>query len=180
MAPHIATPVSVIWSTTEAAAKVIAAKTTTSANIMRSGRGTRIGVFWEVPRGYMALASHSRRCEHGCGDKCSRKKFTLSHSVFPFDMKGPTASGSSMQMVKRLDQQKEHILTSLQLYARSAGLTITNALNSGHGHSASPEHLGVSGDPEQTWWISRFTHSSFKVSRGRSVIALWNGSPLRA
>lgn len=49
MAPHIATPVSVIWSTTEAAAKVIAAKTTASANIMRAGGGTRIGVFWEVP-----------------------------------------------------------------------------------------------------------------------------------
>jgi hypothetical protein len=49
--PHIAAPVSVTGSTTEAAAKVGAAKTIASANITRAGRVTRIGVSCEVPRG---------------------------------------------------------------------------------------------------------------------------------
>ena len=69
--------------TTERVAKVIAAKTIASANITRAGRVTRIGVSCEVPRGYVALASHSRSCEHGCGDQCSRQKFKLSHSISP-------------------------------------------------------------------------------------------------
>jgi hypothetical protein len=35
----------------------------------------------------MPLASHSGSCEHGCNDPCSRQKFKLGHSAFPFDMK---------------------------------------------------------------------------------------------
>jgi hypothetical protein len=94
VAPHIAAPaesatqtagavaltaIAVIWSTSEAAAKVVAAKTITSANITRA----RIGILCAVLRSYMVLASHSGSCEHGCGDQCSRQKFKLSHSVFP-------------------------------------------------------------------------------------------------
>src|ERR1700694_2724689 len=56
-------------------------------NITRAGRGTRIGVLCEVPRGYMAPASHSGSCEHGCGDQCSRQKFKLSHLISPLHMK---------------------------------------------------------------------------------------------
>jgi hypothetical protein len=85
VAPHIAAPVSV--SISEAAAKVIAAKAITSANEARAGRGTRIGVFREVPRSYVALASHNRSGEHGRGDQCCRQKFELSHAISPFDMK---------------------------------------------------------------------------------------------
>src|SRR5260370_22420878 len=70
-------------SPAEAAAKVVAEKTVASANITRAGRVTRIGVSCEVPRGYVALASHSRSCEHSCGDQCSRQKFKLSHSISP-------------------------------------------------------------------------------------------------
>ena len=54
-----------------------------AVNIMSGGGSTRIGVLCEMPRGYMARASHSGRCEHGCGDQCSRQKFKPSHSVFP-------------------------------------------------------------------------------------------------
>jgi hypothetical protein len=103
MAPHIATPVSaesatqtagaVIGKNTEAAAKVIAAKTITSANMTRTGRGTRIAVLCEVPRGYIALASHGGRCEHGCGDQCNRQKFKLRHSISPFDIKSQQRLG---------------------------------------------------------------------------------------
>ena len=46
--------------------------------------GSRIGA---VLQGYMAFASHSGSCEHGCGDKCSRQKFKISHLVSPLDMK---------------------------------------------------------------------------------------------
>ena len=52
MAPHIAALVFVTGSATEAAAKMIAAKTTTSADKARAGRGTRIDVLCEVARGY--------------------------------------------------------------------------------------------------------------------------------
>src|SRR5258708_12104462 len=69
MAPHIATPVSVESATqtagaaaiavtgnnTEAAAKVIAAKTITSANMTRAGRGTRIAVLSQLPPGSTSL-----------------------------------------------------------------------------------------------------------------------------
>jgi hypothetical protein len=68
VAPNIAASVSVTESITEAAAKVIAAKAITSANMTRAGCGTRIGVFCEVPRGCLALASQSRSCEHGYSD----------------------------------------------------------------------------------------------------------------
>jgi hypothetical protein len=40
-----------------------------------------------VPRGYLALASHSGSCEHGCGDQCSRQKFKLGHLISPLDVK---------------------------------------------------------------------------------------------
>jgi hypothetical protein len=117
MAPHIATPVSVESATqtagaaaiavtgnnTEAAAKVIAAKTITSANMTRAGRGTRIAVLCEVPRGYTALASHGGRCQHGCGDQCNRQKSELRHSILHLISKANSV-GSSMQMVKRLDR----------------------------------------------------------------------------
>src|SRR5258708_39626080 len=35
----------------------------------------------------MARVSHSGSCEHGCGDQCSRRKFKLSHLVYPLYMK---------------------------------------------------------------------------------------------
>jgi len=44
----------------------------TAVNMTGVGGGARIGVFCVVPRGYMALASHSGSCEHGCGNHCSR------------------------------------------------------------------------------------------------------------
>jgi hypothetical protein len=40
-----------------------------------------------VPRGYVALASHSGSCEQGCGDQCSRQKFKLGHLISPLDMR---------------------------------------------------------------------------------------------
>src|SRR4029077_20125287 len=49
------------------------------------GGSARIGVLCE--RGYMARASHSGSCEHGCGDQCSRQKFKLSHLISPLHMK---------------------------------------------------------------------------------------------
>src|SRR5258708_21126336 len=52
-----------------------------------SGEGARIGVLCEVPRGYMARASHSGSCMHGCGHHCSRQKFKLGHLVSPLHMK---------------------------------------------------------------------------------------------
>ena len=52
-----------------------------------AGRDTRIGVQREVPRGYMALASHSGSCKHGCGDQCSRQKFELGHSISPLGLR---------------------------------------------------------------------------------------------
>ncbi len=57
------------------------------AVMMGGGGSARIGVLCEMPRGYMAGASHSRRCEHGCGDQCSRQKLKLSHLIFPLHMK---------------------------------------------------------------------------------------------
>ena len=39
-----------------------------------------------VPRGYLALASHSGSCEHGCRDQCSRQKFKLGHLISPWDV----------------------------------------------------------------------------------------------
>src|SRR5260370_41913962 len=59
----------------------------TAVNITVSGEGARIGVLCEVPRGYMARASHSGSCKHGCGDQCSRQKFKLGHLVSPLHMK---------------------------------------------------------------------------------------------
>jgi hypothetical protein len=59
----------------------------TAVNITGGGGGARIGVLCAVPRGYMALASHSGSCENGCGDQCSRQKFKLSHLIYPLHMK---------------------------------------------------------------------------------------------
>jgi pimeloyl-ACP methyl ester carboxylesterase len=66
----------------------------TAVNITGDGGSARIGVLCEMSRGYMARASHSGSCEHGCGDQCSRQKFKLSHLISPLHEK-PTASGSS-------------------------------------------------------------------------------------
>ena len=57
----------------------------TPVNITRTGRAIRVGVLCEVPRGYVALASHGGSCERGCGDHCSRQKRELSHSISPLD-----------------------------------------------------------------------------------------------
>ena len=59
----------------------------TAVNETGGGGGARIGVLREVPRGYMARASHGGSCEHACSDQCSRQKFKLSHSNSPLDMK---------------------------------------------------------------------------------------------
>ena len=59
----------------------------TLVTISRAGRGTRVRVLYEVPRGYMARASHSGSCEHGCGDQRSQRKFKLSHLISPLHMK---------------------------------------------------------------------------------------------
>jgi hypothetical protein len=48
---------------------------------MGRGESARIGVRCEMPRGYMARASHSGSCEHDSGDQCSRQKFGFSHFV---------------------------------------------------------------------------------------------------
>ena len=50
-----------------------------AANIMGRVGNARICVHREMPRGYVARASHSGSCEHDCGDQCSRQKFGLSH-----------------------------------------------------------------------------------------------------
>jgi hypothetical protein len=65
----------------------------TAVNITGDGGSARIGVLCEMSRGYMARASHSGSCEHGCGDQCSRQKFKLSHLISPLHEK-PTACGS--------------------------------------------------------------------------------------
>jgi hypothetical protein len=57
------------------------------AAMMGGGGSARIGVLCEMPRGYMAVASHSGRYEHGSGDQCSRQKLKLSHLIFPLHMK---------------------------------------------------------------------------------------------
>jgi hypothetical protein len=57
------------------------------AVMMGGGGSARIGVLCEMQRGYMAGASHSGLCEHGCGDQCSRQKPKLSHLIFPLHMK---------------------------------------------------------------------------------------------
>jgi hypothetical protein len=59
----------------------------TAVNITGDGGSARIGVLCEMSRGYMARASHSGSCEHGCGDQCSRQKFKLSHLIYPLHMK---------------------------------------------------------------------------------------------
>ena len=82
MAPHIAVPVPVTESTAEGAAKVIAAKTITCANITRARLGTRIGIFSKVLQAYTAIASQGGSCQHRCGDHCNRQKFTLGHFNF--------------------------------------------------------------------------------------------------
>src|ERR1700688_1999731 len=63
-----------------------------AVNIMSGGGSTRIGVLCEMPRGYMARASHSGRCEHGCGDQCSRQKCKLSHLISRLHMKSQRQS----------------------------------------------------------------------------------------
>jgi hypothetical protein len=102
VAPHITASVSVTECATEAAAKSIGAKTITFANVTRSARSTRIGVFCELQRGYMALASHSGSCEHRCSDQCSRQNFEIGHSISP-KMKA-TSRLAAMEMVKRVDR----------------------------------------------------------------------------
>jgi hypothetical protein len=82
VAPHIAVPVPVAEGTAEGAAKVIAAKTITCANITRARLGTRIGIVGKVLRVYMALASQGGSCQHGCGDHCNRQKFKVCHFNF--------------------------------------------------------------------------------------------------
>ena len=59
----------------------------TAVNITGGGGGARIGLRCEVPRGYMARASHGGSCECGGSDQCSRQKSKLSHSISPLDMK---------------------------------------------------------------------------------------------
>src|SRR6266404_716791 len=56
----------------------------TLVTITRTGRGTRVRVLYEVPRGYMVISRHSGSCDHGCGDQCCRQQFQLSHSSSPF------------------------------------------------------------------------------------------------
>jgi hypothetical protein len=59
----------------------------TAVNITGGGGGARIGLRCEVPRSYMARASHGGSCECGCRDQCSRQKSKLGHLVSPLDMK---------------------------------------------------------------------------------------------
>src|SRR5260370_36067282 len=59
----------------------------TLVTITRAGRGTRVRVLYEVPRGYMAISSHSGSCDHGCGDQCCRQQFQLSHLISPLYVK---------------------------------------------------------------------------------------------
>jgi hypothetical protein len=59
----------------------------TAVNITGCGGSACIGVLCDMPRDYMARASHSGSCEHGRGDQCSRQKFKLSHLISPLHMK---------------------------------------------------------------------------------------------
>ena len=64
----------------------------TPVNIALVGRGTRAGALCEVPRGSVALASHSGSGKHGCGDQRSRQNFNLSHFNFSIGYEKPTTS----------------------------------------------------------------------------------------
>jgi hypothetical protein len=66
----------------------------------------------------MALASHSGSCEHGCNDPCSRQKFKLGHSAFPFDMKSQRrlfyANGEAIRPIK---ETYPHVVSRLRAYS---------------------------------------------------------------
>ncbi len=70
----------------------------TPINIARAGHAARIGLRCEMPRGYMALASHGGSREHGSGDQARRHKFKLSHLNFSIGYREPTLSTPVMEM----------------------------------------------------------------------------------
>jgi hypothetical protein len=72
----------------------------TPVNIARAGHAARIGLRCEVPRGYMALASHGGSREHGSGDQARRHKFKLSHLNFSIGCRESTTSTPLMDMEK--------------------------------------------------------------------------------
>jgi hypothetical protein len=80
----------------------------TAVNVTRGGRGAAISVRREVSRSYMALASHSGSCEHGCSDQSSRQKFKLSHSISPQDIRSQTF-GLSKKMREAADRLKRTV-----------------------------------------------------------------------
>ena len=53
----------------------------------------------------MARASHSRSCEHGCGDHRSRQNFELGHSISPLHLKSRQRVASLMEMAQRSTDQ---------------------------------------------------------------------------
>src|ERR1700746_529378 len=65
------------------------ARSTNAGSSVDIGSGARIGTHRDMSLGYMALASHGGSCEHGCGDHCSRNKFTLGHSISPCGYEEP-------------------------------------------------------------------------------------------
>ena len=57
------------------------ARSPNAVSVLRRGVGSLSG----VPRGYMALASHSRGCEHRSSDQSRGQELELSHRVSPLD-----------------------------------------------------------------------------------------------
>jgi hypothetical protein len=82
----------------------------------RSRNAGRIGSRRGVLVRYMILAGHSRGCKHGCGDHCSRNKFTLGHSISPVDVKSQSC-WLLQRSGEEIDRLKKQLLTSLQRHA---------------------------------------------------------------
>jgi hypothetical protein len=73
----------------------------TAVNMTGGGGSARIGVLCEMPRGYMARASRSGSCKHGCGDQCGRQRFKLSHLISPLHVKSQRCVAPLWKMEQR-------------------------------------------------------------------------------
>jgi hypothetical protein len=58
------------------------ARSPNAGSVWRGGLGT----LSNVTRPYMALASHSGKCEHPCSDQCCGQEFERSHRISPVDL----------------------------------------------------------------------------------------------
>jgi hypothetical protein len=79
-------------------------KTVSFANILRSRRSTRIGVYCLMPRVYMTPICRGWSREYCSSDQCRRSKFQPGHFQLLHLTREPMALGSLMEMVRRLDR----------------------------------------------------------------------------